>query len=311
MQCNVVSLAMGIVVLAVSIVSCQQSVPPSETEDPVAPVSPAQNKMVRLLAAGKPIFGVFSGPKTPEQAATLIQNKEIDFIFYSLEQGPFDLDTMQAFMQGAVDASGAAGSREHPVILRIPPIRDGREEAEKRIHQALDTGVYSIVFPHVENADDAALAVRSMRYSSASAPGPSGTRPASVGTAPEYWGVAPEVYPGMADLWPLNPAGQLVSLVLIEDKVGIANAREIVSTEGVSIVFPGPGDLRRAYERDAEAIESAIQTVLAACQEFDVVCGITAGVDDIADRLAQGFRVIIVTQVEAISVGRQAAGRTD
>ncbi len=115
----------------------------------------------------------------------------------------------------------------------------------------------------------------------------------------------------MADLWPLNPDGQLVSLLLIEDKVGIANAREIVSTEGVSIVFPGPGDLRRAYERDAEAIEAAIQTVLAACKEFDVVCGITAGVDDIAERLAQGFRVIIVTQTEAITVGCQAASRTD
>ena len=58
-----------------------------------------------------------------------------------------------------------------------------------------------------------------------------------------------------------------------------------------------------------EAVEAAIQSVLAACKEFDVPCGITAGVDDIAERIEQGFRMIIVTQPEALAVGRAAAGR--
>ena len=66
----------------------------------------------------------------------------------------------------------------------------------------------------------------------------------------------------------------------------------------------------RAYNGDDEAIENAIQTVLSACKEFDVPCGITAGPDDIAKRLEQGFRVIIVTQPEALTVGRKAAGRS-
>ena len=74
-------------------------------------------------------------------------------------------------------------------------------------------------------------------------------------------------------------------------------------------MIPGPGDLRRAYARDMEAVENAIQTVLAACKEFDVPCGITAGVDDIEERLEQGFKMIIVTSAEALSVGRRAAGR--
>ena len=60
-----------------------------------------------------------------------------------------------------------------------------------------------------------------------------------------------------------------------------------------------------------EAVENAIQTVLAACKEFAVPCGITAGVDDIAERLEQGFMLIIVTQPEALAVGKAAAGRTD
>ena len=60
-----------------------------------------------------------------------------------------------------------------------------------------------------------------------------------------------------------------------------------------------------------EAVENAIQTVLTACKEFDVVCGITAGVDDIADRLEQGFGMIIVTEPEAVAVGLAAAGRSE
>lgn len=112
-----------------------------------------------------------------------------------------------------------------------------------------------------------------------------------------------------SDVWPANPNGTLINMLLIEDREAVGNARQIVNTPGVSIVFPGPGDLRRAYDRDMEAVEQAIQTVLAACKEFDVACGITAGVDDIAARLAQGFRVIIVTEPAALAVGREAAGR--
>ena len=60
---------------------------------------------------------------------------------------------------------------------------------------------------------------------------------------------------------------------------------------------------------DMEAVEEAIQTVLAACKEFDVACGITAGIDDIGERLAQGFKLIIVNQPEALSVGLEESGR--
>jgi 2-keto-3-deoxy-L-rhamnonate aldolase RhmA len=101
----------------------------------------------------------------------------------------------------------------------------------------------------------------------------------------------------------------VLNVILIEDQIGIERAREIVSAPGVGVAIPGPGDLGRAYEGDMEAVENAIQTVLAACAEFDVPCGITAGVDDIARRVEEGFMMIIVTQPEALAVGLAAAGR--
>ena len=262
------------------------------------------NKIVELLADGKPVFGLFSGPKTPDSAMAIVET-EADFVFYSMESGPFDVPGMQVYMQFMLDRAslGKSAFDEHPIITRIPPIRDGKVEAQDRTKRILDAGVYGVVFPHVENRAEAEHAVRSMRYR------PAGLRPPDSGVAARFWGLSEEDYKRRADLWPLAPGGELINMLLIEDKVGIENAREIVSTEGVSIVFPGPGDLRRAYDGDGPAIERAIQTVLAACKEFDVVCGITAGVDDIEKRLNEGFRVIIVTQPEAIAVGRKASGR--
>ncbi len=233
------------------------------------------NKIIQLLAEGHAVFGIFSGDHTAEQGSIMAQNEETDFVFYSLENGPFDIPAMEAYMQGL--AEGAGEMPAHPVTLRIPPIRDDQTAALDHVRQGLAAKVDAIVFPHVETGEEAAMAVSSMGD----------------------------------EVWPGNTDGVHVNVLLLEDQVAIANAREIVGTPGVSIAIPGPGDLRRAYEGDAEAIENAIQTVLAACKEFDVPCGITAGVDDIAERLEQGFRVIIVTAPEALAVGRQAAGRSE
>lgn len=236
-----------------------------------AAISPAP--VVNLIADGQTVFGIFSGPTTREQGALMGQNRELDFVFYSLESGPFDIMSTKVYMEGIGEGSGS--EPPHPLVLRIPPIRDGVESARARVAEALDAGVAAIVFPHVESADDAAAAVAAMGD----------------------------------DHWPGNPSGSLFSILIIEDRSGVERADEIVATEGVSVVFPGPGDLRRSYEGNMEAVEAAIQTVLAACQAHDVPCGITAGVDDVAERIEQGFRMFIVTDSGALTPGRTAAGR--
>ena len=233
------------------------------------------NPMVELLSSGQPVFGIFSGEHTPGQGARMARNREADFVFYSLESGPFDIPAMEAYMEGMRE--GAGDYAPQPVALRIPPIRDGADSARARARAGLDAGARSIVYPHVESVEEAELAV------------------GALGDA----------------AWPGNPDGNLVNILLIEDQVGIERAAEIVRTPGVSMVIPGPGDLRRAYEGDMEAVEAAIQTVLAECLAADVPCGITAGPDDIGERLDQGFRFFIVTSPEALTVGRAHAGRAE
>ena len=229
--------------------------------------------LARLLADGHAVFGTFPGPTTPEQGALMGRNRELDFVFYSLESGPFDLETAGAYMAGIAEGSGE--DPPHPLVLRIPPIRNGVAEAEAHAAQALAAGVAGIVFPHAESGEDAAVAVAVMGDG----------------------------------LWPGNPAGTLLSILIVEDREAVERVDEIVATPGVSVVFAGPGDLRRAYEGDMEAVEGAIQAVLAACRRHGVPCGITAGVNDIAERIEQGFRMFIVSDPAAVTAGREAAGR--
>ena len=257
------------VIATLSLVLLMLGARPTNAQE-TAQVKP--NQILRLLDGGEAVFGVFSGEKTIEMGARIVDHRGADFIFYSLESGPFDIPTMEAYINVMVEA---AGDRAQPLVLRIPPIRDGRELASDRVREGLVPGVAGIVFPHVETADEARFAVESMGS------GPGGSE------------------------------ADLVNILLIEDRVGVQNARDIVGTPGVDVVIPGPGDLGRAYEGDAEAIEGAIQTVLAACKEFDVPCGITAGADDIAERLGQGFRFIIATTTDdfILGLGRAVAGR--
>jgi len=257
--------------LAVAACGPAEDEPASEPAMTAAPMT-HDNDIIALLDSGQPVFGMFAPEQSAEGGRQAAANTETDFIFYSLESGPWDVPTLESFMARMDEA---AEGEPHPVVLRIPPVRDDREAARTHVAEGLAAGVDGLVLPHVESVDDVALATEAV-----------GDR-----------------------LWPEHADGDVLNVILIEDQIGIERARDIVGAPGVGVAIPGPGDLRRAYEGDMEAVEGAIQTVLAACTELDVPCGITAGPDDIAERLDQGFEMIIVTSPEALTVGLEAAGR--
>lgn len=270
------SLAAGLL-LVVGATACGPADEADDTEGPpqmTATPMEHENDIIALLDSGQPVFGMFAPEQSAAGGVAAAENTETDFIFYSLESGPWDIPTMETFMESMAEAT-PEGTAPHPVILRIPPIRDDRDLAREHVVEGLAAGVDGLVLPHVESVEDVAVATEAV-----------GDR-----------------------LWPVDAAGDVVNVILIEDQVGIQRARDIVGAPGVGVAIPGPGDLRRAYEGDMEAVENAIQTVLAACKELDVPCGITAGVDDIAERLEQGFEMIIVTSPDALAVGLEASGR--
>jgi len=204
-----------------------------------------------------------------------------------------------------------------PLILKTPKIAPDFTAANARIGRELNTGAAGIMFVETESSDEVRRGLASMRLKANG-----GTRPDDVGGAPAHWGMADGEYRQKADLWPLNPRGELINWTIVESKEGLAHVREIAQVKGIGVLWPGAGTLRGVFsttnpagERvfDAVGCEAAIQQVLAACKEFNVPCGYPANASDIETRMKQGFSVFVMPWndggFKAVDLGRAAAGR--
>ena len=292
------------------------------------------NGMVALQDAGQPVFGLYAPRAAPRrgQGAPLPDPSELktpselahetmgyaasDYVFNSsmergVEQG---LPAFQDFMDAMLESGASA--RTHPLVVKMEKISEDPDFAA-HIGQQLNAGVSSIMFVHVESAEELRDGLAAMRFEVNG-----GTRSRDVGSAPAYWGMSEEEYRESADLWPLDPDGELINWTIIESLEGLENIREIASVRGIGVLWPGAGTLRGVFSTtgsdgqrvlDEEAWENAIQKVLSACKEFDIACGYPASPDDIEMRMEQGFSVFVMnwgeSGFETIDLGRRAAGR--
>jgi 4-hydroxy-2-oxoheptanedioate aldolase len=280
---------------------------------------PRHNKIVDLLERNQVVFGLFSPARTPDAAKRAIADGQMDFVFINMERvQSYQPAEVKAFLQTLSENGLVRNPNNLPLATRIPIFHDDPVAARQRTAEMLNLGVHAIVFPDMESGEEARQAIAAMRYaqknskySSPEGMGPEGVRPDGVGDAPPYWGVSEKEYRQKADVYPINPDGELASIFIVESVKGIQNSREI-TRERPTVAFPGPGTLRSVFQGDMAKVESAIQTQLASCKEFNVPCGITANVNDIEKRIKEGFRMIIIYDrdyPETIKAGRAAAGR--
>ena len=282
------------------------------------------NPMVDLLAAKKPVFGLYTpragrgaAPRPPaDLAKEALAYEPGDILFSGDMERNFDTG-YGTFSQLVAEMAKSPDRLKHPLVTKIPKIGPDVAKANDYISRQLNLGVTTVVFVDVESAEEVKQGLAAMRFKSKG-----GTRPDDVGSAPAYWGVSEQEYRAKADLWPLNPQGELVNWSIVESKAGLAKIREIAAVKGIGVLFPGAGTLRGVFTTtdengqrifDSEGWENAIQQVLAACKEFNVACGYPATETDIELRMKQGFSVFIINWGEAgfraVDKGRKAAGR--
>ena len=299
------------------------------------------NPVIEVLAQKKPVFGLYAPsnrrggrgapppadappPKTPAQLAQeATGDTTADYIFDGTMEGDFDRG-YTGFVE-FVKGMAAVGPVEktpsarlhHPLIVKTHEIAPDPALARERIGKQLNLGVSGVVFVGVESADEVKTGLAAMRFKSKG-----GTRSDDVGGAPAYWGMTEAQYKEKADVWPLNPKGELINFTIVESKEGLKHVREIAAVKGIGVLFPGAGTLRGVFtdttggqrKFDADAWEAAIQQVLAACKEFNVPCGYPATATDIETRMKQGFSVFVINWgdqgFKAVELGRAAGGRT-
>lgn len=284
--------------------------------------APRLNKAIELLENDQAAFGLLSFDYSLSNARSLARSG-LDFIIIDMEHAPFDIERLRQFLLGMTDKRFILekGNLQPDVVplVRIPAT--GSEDVLSQAKQVLDVGAFGVMFPSVSTADEAEMAVRATRYpqlNGADDYEPNGLRGRNPSNAVWYWGVR-DYYP-RADVWPLDPDGELLAIIQIETPEGVENIDEIISVPGVGVIFIGPSDLSAAMGYSSAAapeVEAAIQTVLAACIENDVACAITTSSRSVEQRIEEGFKFVTVGldgglsagTADALTRGRSAAGR--
>ena len=219
------------------------------------------NPLVTLHEADQPLFGLYAPspggrarPGAPPPPVKSPEERASETMAYGMSDYVFD-----GSMEGGVerglpafidfrDALLSAGARasSNPLVVKMDKI-ESQEQAIREVGMQLDAGVSGIMFVEVESAEEARWGLEAMRYAANG-----GTRPEGVGSAPSYWGVSEAEYIERADLWPLDPDGELISWVIVESHEGLANVREIAAVPGVGVLWPGAGTLRRLFSSVGE-----------------------------------------------------------
>ena len=187
--------------------------------------------------------------------------------------------------------------------------------------QVLDIGAYGVVWPHISTAEEAYNAVAACRYprrKTGDAYEPQGQRGDSPAAAARYWGVTPQEYYPRADVWPLNPLGEILVVIMCEDIRAIDNLPQILrEVPGIGVVLIGEGDLSQdmGYPRQYEhpEVAAAIDEALAICKEAGVPCGHPhVDSNNVETLVEKGFRWLMPAPSQsfaALNKGLQAAGR--
>ena len=268
------------------------------------------NNVIRAWEEGRSAVGLFA--RAERQAALDLQGTPYDCAIFELEHGAWDplalQDSMQYLLNRKQILSSGSLAPEITPIVRIPA--NGVEKNQFLAKQALDRGVYGVVWPHINNAEQAYNAVASCRYArkeGADIYEPAGARGDGPATASRYWGLTLAEYYKKADVWPLNPEGEIIVILMIESVPGVHNVDDILKqVPGIAAVLIGEGDLSQALGHprhyDHPVVHEAIEHVVQTCKKHNVVVGhphVTEG--NVESVMAEGFRFMLSAPVRTFN----------
>ncbi|MEN8174730.1 MAG: aldolase/citrate lyase family protein [Pseudomonadota bacterium] len=191
-----------------------------------------------------------------------------DYVWFDLEHTPMELESLQSMLQ-------ACHGYDVATIVRVP----GNDEV--LIKRVLDLGPDGIIVPLVNSGEEAAQAVRYMRYP------PEGIRGAGIGRAQGFG----ESYSGNY----FEQANDNLAFIAQVEHIDAVNSIEaILAVDGVDGIFLGPLDMSGSMgllgQTSHPDVEAAEAKVLAACQKAGRSCGImTMSPEQATARFEQGY----------------------
>ena len=232
----------------------------------------SKNIFKKRLLNKEPLVGIFASLGS-EMASEVLGSSNIDYTLVDMEHAPNDLRDTVNQMQTIKAAGGEC-------LVRIPVLD---HIFAKRL---LDAGANSIMFPQVNNLKDAQNAVKSVKYPPIGIRGIAGaTRANNFGREKDYVSTADD---------------DICVICQIESVEACKNVKEIAYTEGVDLLFIGPGDLSADMgfikNRNASEVKDMAIKVLREVKECNKLCGImVSNISEAKEMLELGFSVIAVT----------------
>ncbi len=257
---------------------------------------PRLNQVIKAFEQGQTAFTTFS-PAEIEAAIALGQSK-FDGVVYEMEHNFWDARALRDALQFMLNRRQLVqGGSLAPAV------------------------VYGVLWPHISTVDQAYNAVAACRYprlKTAPRFEPAGIRGDGPTTAVRYWGLTQQEYYKKAGVWPLDPEGEVLVMLMIEDTLAIENLDDILAkVPGIGLILIGEGDLSqelgfpRQYEHPQ--VLDAMSHIVKTCKKHKVAVGHPHVDSTNVERiLGEGYSFLMAAPVRsfaALDKGRQLAKR--
>jgi len=203
-----------------------------------------------------------------------------------MEHTPLDLMTLVHMLQ-------AVGNTKMLPVVRVP------WNDTVTVKRVLDAGAQTLLFPFVQNADEARRAVAATRYPPEGVRGMAGmSRGSKFGTIPDYFKTANK---------------SMGVIVQLETPEAVAQLESIAAVPGVDAIFLGPADLSGAMGHVGQLTHPAVMSLMSdaaqRCKVLGVPVGTVGGTPDVVVQYrAAGFTfVAIASDLGLLMRGAQAA----
>lgn len=286
------------------------------------------NKAVELLEQRQPVYFEFveAAAAGEYDGGRGLAQTWADYIAYDMEHSPFDVQGLMQFMRGLADGGPTRSGHRTPAVIVTLPM-DGTDNYAVRangwmIKQVLATGVHGLLLCHAETPEAVRAFVEAARYAFTSSVGSdlgAGRRGHGGQTrAAEVWGIPVDEYFARADPWPLNPRGELLLGIKVENTRALASVERTTRVPGIAFAEWGPGDMGMSMgypdqhdEPYPAEMQAARSRITAACKAAGLAFLEQVTVENVASRLDEGVMIACGPQArEAAKIGRKHTGRT-
>jgi 4-hydroxy-2-oxoheptanedioate aldolase len=287
-----------------------------------APKAKHVNRVIELLEQDQTVYytGSHSGTAGTFEQGKADAQTYADYLSYDMEHAPFDVRGLAEYMKGLVAGGPTKSGHRTPAVIVNVPVT-GIDAATVRANawmfaQVLATGVHGILLCHADDPGAVRAFVEAVRlpiHKQAVGKGLSEGRRGVHGgpTAAAIWGITPEEYNQKADVWPLNPNGELIIGLKLEDHYALANAEANLEVPGIAFAEWGPGDMQLSLGvtgQNAPEMRAARNRVFAATKAHKIFFLESMNEQNVVAEIKEGVRFGPASP-KAADIGRKFQNR--